>query len=513
MHDPDLIIRTSGEQRISNYLIWQAAYSELVFRDELWPDFSREAFEAEPGGVRRPQAALRGALAMPQGRRRSNPEYVAFAVRAAAAPRRVSARRADDRTCWRGSSSRSRRRSWRSCSSTSAGWRSRVLHDRDRVGVPARALPDARAVAAGAGGRLRVARGDGARRALRHRSGSCWRWRWPRCRCSFLFVIARRSPAAPPSRWPARCSASTGSASPSRTPCCCASSRTATGSSSTSWSGTFLGDTAAYIGGRLFGRRPLAPADLAEQDRRGAVLRGARRDPGGLLRGAVSDLAAPRATRCCSASRSRCWRRSATCSSRWSSATRAQGRGHAVRRPRRRARPPRRGDVHDRRRLLHLGRRDPLMAWPTGPARQEWARARDLQSSRAAPAGDPRLHRLDRRPGARRGRARATASWRSSASAPAPHGSHCSRRRAGTESGGSRWPTPTPPRGRPRRGPTARCWAARTGWSGWSPRPSATWCSTRSSARPGWCRRSRRSARGSIWRSPTRSRWSSAASS
>jgi undecaprenyl diphosphate synthase len=45
MHDPDLIIRTSGEQRISNYLLWQSAYSELVFRDELWPDFSREAFE------------------------------------------------------------------------------------------------------------------------------------------------------------------------------------------------------------------------------------------------------------------------------------------------------------------------------------------------------------------------------------------------------------------------------------------------------------------------------------
>src|SRR3954453_2149566 len=42
MHDPDLIIRTSGEQRLSNYLMWQSAYSELVFRDELWPDFTRE---------------------------------------------------------------------------------------------------------------------------------------------------------------------------------------------------------------------------------------------------------------------------------------------------------------------------------------------------------------------------------------------------------------------------------------------------------------------------------------
>ena len=46
MHDPDVVIRTSGEQRMSNYLLWQSAYSELVFRDELWPDFTREAFEA-----------------------------------------------------------------------------------------------------------------------------------------------------------------------------------------------------------------------------------------------------------------------------------------------------------------------------------------------------------------------------------------------------------------------------------------------------------------------------------
>jgi undecaprenyl diphosphate synthase len=46
MHDPDVIIRTSGERRLSNYLLWQAAYSELVFRDELWPDFDRAAFEA-----------------------------------------------------------------------------------------------------------------------------------------------------------------------------------------------------------------------------------------------------------------------------------------------------------------------------------------------------------------------------------------------------------------------------------------------------------------------------------
>jgi undecaprenyl diphosphate synthase len=45
MHDPEIIIRTSGERRLSNYLLWQSAYSELIFRDEMWPDFSRAALE------------------------------------------------------------------------------------------------------------------------------------------------------------------------------------------------------------------------------------------------------------------------------------------------------------------------------------------------------------------------------------------------------------------------------------------------------------------------------------
>lgn len=42
--DPDLIIRTSGEKRLSNFLLWQAAYSEFVFVDTLWPDFRKESF-------------------------------------------------------------------------------------------------------------------------------------------------------------------------------------------------------------------------------------------------------------------------------------------------------------------------------------------------------------------------------------------------------------------------------------------------------------------------------------
>jgi len=44
--DPDLLIRTSGEQRVSNFLLWQMAYTEFVFVDTLWPDFSREEFES-----------------------------------------------------------------------------------------------------------------------------------------------------------------------------------------------------------------------------------------------------------------------------------------------------------------------------------------------------------------------------------------------------------------------------------------------------------------------------------
>ncbi len=46
MSDPDLVIRTSGEERLSNFLLWQSAYSELVFTDVLWPDFDLEHLQA-----------------------------------------------------------------------------------------------------------------------------------------------------------------------------------------------------------------------------------------------------------------------------------------------------------------------------------------------------------------------------------------------------------------------------------------------------------------------------------
>lgn len=46
MHDPELLIRTGGERRLSNYLLWQLAETELLFSEELWPEFSRGSFEA-----------------------------------------------------------------------------------------------------------------------------------------------------------------------------------------------------------------------------------------------------------------------------------------------------------------------------------------------------------------------------------------------------------------------------------------------------------------------------------
>jgi undecaprenyl diphosphate synthase len=61
--DPDLIIRTSGEQRMSNFLLWQAAYSELVFVPGFWPDFDRAALEAVITEFRRRERRFGGLVA------------------------------------------------------------------------------------------------------------------------------------------------------------------------------------------------------------------------------------------------------------------------------------------------------------------------------------------------------------------------------------------------------------------------------------------------------------------
>ncbi len=61
--DPDLIIRTSGEQRLSNFLLWQAEYSELVFVPTYWPDFDRSTLESAIAEYRRRERRFRGLVA------------------------------------------------------------------------------------------------------------------------------------------------------------------------------------------------------------------------------------------------------------------------------------------------------------------------------------------------------------------------------------------------------------------------------------------------------------------
>ena len=111
MHDPDLIIRTSGEQRLSNYLLWQSAYSELHFTDVLWPDFSRDGLRGRARRVRGAPAPLRRPLMAS-----------AAAAGSVAAPRRAAPGASD---LVRGSWSRSRRSRSRSSSSPTAAGSSR----------------------------------------------------------------------------------------------------------------------------------------------------------------------------------------------------------------------------------------------------------------------------------------------------------------------------------------------------------------------------------------------------
>ena len=128
MHDPDLVIRTSGEQRLSNYLLWQSAYSELVFSDELWPDFSREALRrSRSSEFAAPRAPLRWPRVSGRSRReharRAEPTREPSAgtrtARRDATSARTSARACSRRCRW----SCSRSRSWRSAAAGVRGRR------------------------------------------------------------------------------------------------------------------------------------------------------------------------------------------------------------------------------------------------------------------------------------------------------------------------------------------------------------------------------------------------------
>jgi undecaprenyl diphosphate synthase len=67
MHEPKLLIRTGGERRLSNYLLWQVAFAELVFREEMWPEFSRRSFESAIEEFKRRQRKRPGRAEIPPG--------------------------------------------------------------------------------------------------------------------------------------------------------------------------------------------------------------------------------------------------------------------------------------------------------------------------------------------------------------------------------------------------------------------------------------------------------------
>jgi len=63
---PEVLIRTSGEYRLSNFMLWQAAYAELVFLDVLWPDFGREALEQAVAVFQRRERRFGGVASDPK---------------------------------------------------------------------------------------------------------------------------------------------------------------------------------------------------------------------------------------------------------------------------------------------------------------------------------------------------------------------------------------------------------------------------------------------------------------
>ena len=250
------IIRTSGEQRLSNYLLWQSAYSELVFTDVLWPDFSRADFEAALARVRRAPAALRGAL-MATRRARRAPRRARPGVR----PRRARPRRRSRPIAFAIAIIVGRAAGSSRPALLALGFV--CLHELFRMYERVRPVRLAGFLGA------HRARRRGARAAASARS--CWRpWR----RCPLVFLLgagdARREGALDRGDGAHAARHRSGSGSRSRTRSCCASCRTATAIIVDVLVGTFIGDTGAYLGGRAFGRRRLAPRDLAEQDRRGA---------------------------------------------------------------------------------------------------------------------------------------------------------------------------------------------------------------------------------------------------
>ena len=350
MHDPDLVIRTSGEQRLSNYLLWQSAYSELVFRDELWPDFTREAFEDDARRVRGARAPLRGPLMpRPAAARDGRPRACAArARRRGATAARTSAARvlaALPLVVARDRARRARRRR-----SSRPG--SFVLG----VDLPARAVLDVRRARARSSSAAFVGLAGPDRRRARSATAprSCSR-SCAACRSSSCSGSRSRGARGRRRASRSRCSGWSGSAWASRTRCCCATLPHGGGIVVLVLVATFIGDTGAYFGGRALGRAQARAGDLARTRRSRAWSSGSSpataaawfaglyqdwlSGTDALILGVAVALIAPLGDLFESFVKREAG---------------DEGLRPRLRRPRRRARPPRRRALLDRRRLLRL---------------------------------------------------------------------------------------------------------------------------------------------------------------
>ena len=370
MHDPDLIIRTSGEQRLSNYLLWQSAYSELHFTDVLWPDFGRAdlefalaEFDGAPAAVRR--ALMADASRARRSRRRNSASDLGRArlgrdpgggVRDRDHRRRRT--RCSPRACSCSASS-----ACTSCSACTTTLRPvRLAGFLGLAGLAAAAHFGGEHQVLIADGRLLPARvparaGDaGAPRGAAHlragdhassaRSGSGWRSPTRSCCASSRTAAGSCSPCCSARSSATRRPTSAGACSArGRSRCACRPTRPSRGSRcgvigaalavwwyglSSEWMGGVKG---ILLGAR--GRRRRAarrPVRVEDQARRGD-----------------------------------------------------EGRGHAVRRPRRRAGPARRRVLHPRRRVLRVAG-----AAMSGRELRGQARPADARAAQRAARRDPR---------------------------------------------------------------------------------------------------------------------------
>ena len=252
LEDPQLIIRTGGELRLSNFLLWESAYSELYFSDKMWPDFDREEFERALCRPTAPASTGSGAGSAAGSRAAAAPAGTAAGARRRAARSSSTARAGRGRAAVGGR--RARDRVLRAAGTLFAllviGLGIVALHELYRLLAPVRPLPLAGFI--GLAGLVAAATYGDQFQMVLALSG----------RGAADGAAGDRAPAAPP-----RDAGDRGDAARRLLDRAGARARRAAVASSTTATSllfdvllaTFIGDTGAYFGGRLWGTTQLAP--------------------------------------------------------------------------------------------------------------------------------------------------------------------------------------------------------------------------------------------------------------